>query len=104
LLDSLEAGARVKALSPQRPLEPVIGKIVSISAATVDQPATGSGLAEPPLPSGTPERFVALAMFDNADGRLRPGSVVRARIYSRRSSYAGRALVVLMRWVRTLVW
>ncbi len=104
LLDSLEKGARVKALSPQRPLEPVIGKIVSISAATVDQPVTGAGLAEPPLPSGTPERFVAVAMFDNADGRLRPGSVVRARIYSRRSSYAGRALVVLTRWVRTLVW
>lgn len=104
LLDSLEKGAAVRALSRQRPLVPIHGTVARISPATMEQPATVGGLSEPAAPLDRPGRFVALTVFDNPDGLLRPGSVIRAKIYSRRASYAARAWRVVSRWLQTIVW
>jgi putative peptide zinc metalloprotease protein len=104
LLDSLWKGARVRGLGGEDPIHPLEGRIVKISAATIDQPSTAGGRAEPALPLERPERFVALAAFPNQDGHLRPGSMIRAKIYSSRSSYAARTWRVLTRWIQTLVW
>jgi len=104
LLDDLTVGAPVRALFGQRPTRPVLGKIVRVSPATLDQPETLRGLADPALPSSKPDQFVALAVFDNSDGALRPGDPVRAKIYSARSSVLSRTWRILRRWVQTVVW
>ena len=49
-------------------------------------------------------QLIAFAVFENADGSLRPGTVARAKIYTRRSSYGARAWRVLSRWLQTVVW
>ncbi len=48
-----------------------------------------------PRPSQRPDRFVARADFDNADGALRPGMTGKAKIYGRRASYLSDAWRVL---------
>ena len=80
------------------------GRSFAISPATLDQPRTSAGLTEPVAPTDRPERFVALVVFDNTDGELRPGDIVRAKIYSRRASYAARAWRVLRHWLQTIIW
>jgi len=104
LLDDLLVGAPVRALLRQRPLRPIPGTIGRISPATYEQPATVVGTVDPARPSGRPDRFVGLAVFDNSRGELRPGSVIRAKIYLRRSSYAARAWRVLRRWAQSVSW
>jgi putative peptide zinc metalloprotease protein len=104
LLDDLFVGAPVRALLRQRPLSPVRGKVSRISPATLGQPATSRAGSDPALPPGRPDRFVAIAVFENPGGELKPGALVRAKIYSHRSSYAARAWRVLRRWAQTVVW
>jgi len=104
LFDDLQIGAEVRALAGERPLRPLRGRIVRISPATLDQPKTVTGGAEPTAPSERPDRFVVLAAFDNAGGDLLPGDNVRAKIYSRRTSYAARAWRILRRWLETILW
>jgi putative peptide zinc metalloprotease protein len=104
LLDDLAVGAPVRALLGQRPTRPVRGTIVRISPATLDQPVTARGLKDPPRPSSRPDRFVALTVFDNADGALRPGDLARAKIYAARASVLSRGWRVLRRWLQTIVW
>jgi multidrug efflux pump subunit AcrA (membrane-fusion protein) len=104
LLDDLAVGAPVRALLGQRPTRPVRGQIVRISPATLDQPVTARGLKDPPRPSMRPDRFVALAVFENPDGTLRPGDVARAKIYAARASVLSRGWRVLRRWLQTIVW
>ena len=103
-LDELQPGREVRAFVPQRPLEQAVGHIVRVSSASLDQPHTVSGLTDPNAPTEQPERFVAIARFDNPDGTLRPGDVVSAKIRADRTSYAGRAWWVVRRWIQTIVW
>ncbi|MFN2386722.1 MAG: HlyD family efflux transporter periplasmic adaptor subunit [Thermoanaerobaculia bacterium] len=104
LLDDLYVGAPVRALLRQRPLSPVRGVVSRISPATLGQPATSRAGADPTLPPGRPDRFVAVAVFENPGGALKPGSLVRAKIYSHRTPYAARVWRVLHRWAQTVVW
>jgi multidrug efflux pump subunit AcrA (membrane-fusion protein) len=97
-------GAPVKALVPQRPLSPIHGRIERVSLGAVDRPSTASGLSDPAAPPERPERFVAVAVFENADGSLKPGDLVRAKISGPRISYASRAGRVLWRWIQSIVW
>ena len=104
LLDDLWEGASVRALVGQQPFEAITGTVAHISPATLDQPRTADGGRDPAPPILLPDRFVARAVFDNPDGRLRPGTLVRAKIYSRRASYAARAWRVVRRWLQSIVW
>ncbi|MDQ2977665.1 MAG: HlyD family secretion protein, partial [Acidobacteriota bacterium] len=104
LLDELSIGATVRALVPQRPLRPISGRIIRISSATLGQPSTVAGTSEPAAPSARPDQFVAVAEFDNSDADLKTGAIVRAKIYSRRASYAARTTRVLVRWLQTIFW
>ena len=104
LLDDLSVDAPVRALLGQRPMRPVRGRVVRISSATLDQPQTARGLSDPPRPSTRPDRFVAFAVFENADGALRPGDLARAKIYAARASVISRGWRVLRRWLQTIVW
>ncbi len=89
---------------PGRPLRPVRGRIVAVSAATLAQPPTASGQADPPAPSERPDRFVARAEFDNEDGSLRPGMMGQAKIQGPRTSPLANTWRVLRRWLQTVVW
>jgi putative peptide zinc metalloprotease protein len=100
----VSVGAPVRALVGQRPLSPLSGRIVLLASAADGRPPTASGLADPDSPPDSPERFLAVAEFENPDGRWKPGDRVRARIYLDRASYAARAWRVLHRWVQTIVW
>jgi hypothetical protein len=104
LLDDLSIGTEVRGFVRQRPLSPIHGRIVKISPATAEQPKTVTGKAEPSAPTAQPDRFVALAEFDNKDGMLKPGAVLQAKIYSRRASYAARVWRVLRRRFQSVAW
>jgi biotin carboxyl carrier protein len=103
-LDDLRAGQAVSAMLPGRPLATVRGRVVSISSATLEQPVTASAGLDPVLPSQRPDKFVAVAVFSNEDGSLRPGMVGKAKVYSERSSPLGIVFRVLRRWVQTIAW
>ena len=95
--------ASVSALFRGHP-RPVEGTVVSIAPATLAQPATASAGTDPAAPRLHPDQFVALAVFDNADGSLIAGMAGRAKIQGRRASYASRAWRVLKRWAQSTIW
>ncbi|MGE5276546.1 MAG: efflux RND transporter periplasmic adaptor subunit [Acidobacteriota bacterium] len=103
-LDEIAQGEPVSAMLPGRPLRPAHGRIVSVSAATLAQPATPTSAADPSAPGARPERFVARAEFDNADGTLRPGMAGKSKIYGRRASPLSNVWRVFRRWLQTVVW
>jgi putative peptide zinc metalloprotease protein len=102
LLDDIVPNAPVSALFQGHP-RPVRGTIVAVSAAAMAQPKTAAG-PDPAAPLEHPERFVALAVFDNADGSLISGMNGNAKIYGRRASYASRVWRILKRWVQSVAW
>jgi putative peptide zinc metalloprotease protein len=104
LLEYLQKGSTVTALVRSRPMRPSKGSIASISPATIEQPAAAAAGKDPSVPSPKPDRFVAVAVFDNADGSLLPGAQATLKIQSRRASYAGRAFDVVWRWTRSIIW
>jgi multidrug resistance efflux pump len=104
LLSDVKPGFPVKALARQDPLGPLQGKVSGISTATLDRPATTRGISEPVAPRELPDRFAIRAVFDNGNGRLRPGDRIRAKIYCAREAFAYRAWRVLWRWLRSVAW
>jgi len=104
LLEYLSPGAPVNAQIRTRPMKAYAGSIASISPATQAQPATAAAGRDRSVPSALPDRFVALAMFDNADGSLLPGAEAKVKIRANRVSYAGRAISVGWRWLRAILW
>ncbi len=104
LLSDIRPGFPVKALARQQPLGSLRGKVSEISAATLDRPATPSGLSDPAAPRELPDRFAVRAVFDNAAGGLRPGDRIRAKIYCGRESLARGAWRVVWRWLRSVAW
>jgi putative peptide zinc metalloprotease protein len=103
LFDDLQRQASVSALFRGHP-RPVKGKVVSIAPATLAQPATASAGTDPAAPRLHPDQFVAVAVFDNADGSLIAGMAGKAKIQGRRASYASRAWRVLKRWAQSTIW
>ncbi len=103
-IGDVSVGAPVRALLRQRPLSPVTGRIASLSLSALDRPARASGLTDPSGRPDRPERFVALAVFENTGGELKPGDLVRAKIQSGRASYASRSWRVVKRWIQTIAW
>jgi len=103
-LSYLRVGAPVVALVRTSPMGTRHGSIERISSATAGAPATARDGASPQAPSAIPDRFVAVAVFDNSDGQLVPGAAASVKIRSIREAYAGRAWRVFWRWLRTVVW
>ncbi len=103
LLDDLQPKDPVRAVFRGR-LAPAHGVVASISSATLASPATASAGVEPAAPLEHPEQFIAVTVFDNPDGSLRPGMVGYAKIYGRRASYAARAWRIVKRWVQSVAW
>ena len=104
LLEYLHPGSKVTAQIRTRPMKTEVGSIARISAATLEQPRTSIGGDEPVPPAALPDRFVALATFDNPDGTLLPGAAVKVKIRSNREAYLVRIWSVLWRWLRSVVW
>ncbi|HTO75637.1 MAG TPA: efflux RND transporter periplasmic adaptor subunit [Thermoanaerobaculia bacterium] len=103
-LEDVRIGGDVSAMLPGRPLRPAHGKIVEVSAATLEHPATPSSMADPSAPPARPDRFVARAEFDNADGSLRPGMTGLAKISGPRVSLLVNVVRILKRWLQTVLW
>jgi putative peptide zinc metalloprotease protein len=104
LLTDLARGERVTARLHGRPLEKRTGELVSVAPATestAEDAEKKHGALRPPE---RPDRFVALAEFDNSDAALLPRMSGVARIYGARTSYLGRSARVLRRWFQTVVW
>lgn len=103
-LEYLAVNAPVSALVRTGGAKQWRGSVVRISPATLAHPGTATGAEEPPPPSAQPDRFVALARFDNVDGRLLPGAAVKVKIRSRHESYGVRAWNIVWRWLRSVIW
>jgi putative peptide zinc metalloprotease protein len=103
LFDDLEPNAPVSALFRGHPA-PVRGRVLSLASAALTQPPTASPSTDPAAPHERPEQFVAIAVFDNADGSLVTGMAGNAKILGRRASYASRAWRVLKRWAQSTIW
>ena len=104
LLSYLKTGAPVSALIRTRPTEYRSGSVTRLSAATAGTPATAAAGKDPAAPSEYPDRFTAVAEFDNPDGSLLPGAAARVKIRADREAYGVRAWRVFWRWLRTIVW
>lgn len=104
LLEYLKVGAPVSAQIRTQTMRSWPGTVARISPATLEQPATASAGNEPAAPSTKPERFVALAVFENPGGDLLPGAAAKVKIRSARESYLSRAWSVVWRRLRTIVW
>jgi putative peptide zinc metalloprotease protein len=104
LLEYLKPGAPVRAQVQTSPMKSWPGKVSMISPATLEQPLTATANVERLAPPRRPDQFVALAVFENADGSLLPGAEARVKIRSSRESYGSRAWSVVWRRVRTIVW
>lgn len=103
-LEYLQPNAPVTALVRTRPTKAYRGSITRISPATLEQPATAKAGQDPAAPLSRPDRFVALARFDNAEGALLPGAAAKVKIRSHREPYALRWWSVFWRWLRSVVW
>jgi putative peptide zinc metalloprotease protein len=104
LLEYLKPGAPVTAQIQTSPMKSWPGRVAMISPATLEQPVTATANVERRAPPRRPDQFVALAVFDNADGTLLPGAAARVKIRSSRESYGSRAWSVVWRRLRTIVW
>ncbi len=103
LLDDLQKGAAVSALVRGR-LGALHGTVVSISPATLAQPGTATAQRDPEAPTLRPDQFVAVAVFENANGQLLSGMEANAKIYGRRASVLSRAARLLTRWGQSVFW
>ncbi len=103
LLTDLAPGQAVSVQLRGRAFPILRGRITSIAPAAeiAAEPASPGATTRP---SEKPGRFVAIATFDNSDGRLLPGSSGRARIDTARASLLSRGSRILYRWARTIVW
>jgi putative peptide zinc metalloprotease protein len=104
LLSSLHRGAPVSLQLRARAGRILRGSIVQIGAAAQEVPSTADGKPQTLRASETPERFIAVVAFDNADGSLLPGMSGRAKISLGRRSLLWRLARTLKRWVQTVVW
>lgn len=102
LLRDLAVGGTVLLQVKAKPFGAVRGKIVSIGSAS--QPAAGPGAPESLRPPEMPGRIVALAVFENTGGSLRPGMSGLAKIRGPRVSLAAEAWRILYRWLRSVFW
>ncbi|HEY6930662.1 MAG TPA: HlyD family efflux transporter periplasmic adaptor subunit [Thermoanaerobaculia bacterium] len=104
LLSYLQRGSPVSLQLRARPAHILHGTIVQIGSAAETLPRTADGTMETIRPAETPERFIAVVEFDNADGANRPGMGGKAKIRLGRRSYLWRTWRVLSHWAQTVVW
>ena len=104
LLADLVPGAGVSLRVRGRPLGVLHGSVTTISPASLALPKTSRAARGVLRPPDLPERFVALAAFENRDGALLPGMSGRAKIYLKRESFLLRGWRVLRDWGQTVFW
>jgi putative peptide zinc metalloprotease protein len=103
LLGDLFLGAPVSLQLRAQPWRTIRGAIVSIApstSASSQVAVRNQGLR----PADEPEKFVAVAIFDNPDGILAPEMMGNAKIYGRRSSYVVQVWRGARRWVQSMFW
>ncbi len=104
LIESIRVGEPVSIRVSAQPFRTYRATISAVSTAAETLPATSRDATESLFPSDVPEKFVAVAFVDNADGSLSPGMTADAKLLGRRVSYAAQWWRVLYHWVRRIVW
>jgi multidrug efflux pump subunit AcrA (membrane-fusion protein) len=104
LLANLAPGADVSLRVRGRPLAVLHGSVATISPASLALPRTSRDARGVLRPPDLPERFVALAAFENPKGTLLPGMSGKAKIYLKRESFLHRGWRVLRDWAETVFW
>ncbi|MGE5347554.1 MAG: efflux RND transporter periplasmic adaptor subunit [Acidithiobacillales bacterium] len=103
LLTDLALGQAVSVQLRSRPFVTLYGRLTLVAPAT--EAASAPASQDDALrPSELPGKFLAIAMFDNSEGSVLPGSSGRAKIETARASFLARGGRILYRWVRTIVW
>ncbi|HKB79119.1 MAG TPA: HlyD family efflux transporter periplasmic adaptor subunit [Thermoanaerobaculia bacterium] len=96
-------GARVSLQLDSRPWQILHGTIASISPSTPDA-ARIAGSSAALRPPSEPDRFVAVAVFDNASETLLPEMEGRVKIFGKRASYLEQLARGTRRWIQSMVW
>jgi putative peptide zinc metalloprotease protein len=104
LLTFLQPGSPVSVQLRARSARFLRGSIVSISPATLSAQHRADVGREVMRPSERPERFVAIARFENADGDALPGMTGKAKVYMARASYLSRTWRLLSDWLQQIFW
>ena len=104
LLSYLHPGSNVTMQLKARPTRLLHGEIAQLGSAAHELPPTADGKAQTLRAGETPERFIAVVAFDNADGRWLPGMTGRAKILLGRRSFLWRSWRILRHWLQTVIW
>ena len=104
LLQSLRVGEPVLVHVPALPFRKFPSTIAAIASAAETLPATSHAPDEPLKLSERPERFVAVAFLENADGKLAPGMTAEVKLIGARRSYAVQWWNVFYHWTRRIFW
>ncbi|HTY43016.1 MAG TPA: HlyD family efflux transporter periplasmic adaptor subunit [Thermoanaerobaculia bacterium] len=104
LLSYLRPGSRVSMQVRARPMRILHGEIVRVGAAAHELPPTADGKVQLLRAGETPERFIAVVAFANAEGEWLPGMTGRAKILLGRRAFLWRSWRVLRHWFQTVIW
>jgi len=104
LVTDLRVGAPVSVQLRAQPTRILLGFIVSVSPATLSLPGTAGRAKDATRPLDRPERFVAMAQFENPEGWILPGMSGSGKILLERASYLSGAWRVAREWVQRTIW
>ena len=103
-LTDLRVGAPVSVQLRGQPTRILKGSVVSVSPATLSLPQTTGRVKGATLPLNRPDRFVAIAQFENPASWIPPGMSGEAKIRLERVSYLSRAWRIVREWVQRTIW
>ncbi len=103
-LMDLRVGAPVSVQLRAQPTRILEGSVVSVSPATLSLPQTTGRAKGATLPLNRPDRFLAIAQFENPASWIPPGVSGEAKIRLERASYFSRAWRMVREWAQRTIW
>ncbi|MGH9443146.1 MAG: efflux RND transporter periplasmic adaptor subunit [Thermoanaerobaculia bacterium] len=104
LIQSLRVGEPVIVHVPAYPFRKFHAQITEIAPAAQTMPATSRAVGEPLDLNGLPEKFVAVALLDNAGGELEADMTAQVKLIGPRRAYAVQWWNIFYHWTRRIFW